>query len=266
MTQPALINKSALNTAWFKRWFIRILASNTINIKNKILICLKVDNAIIFLISQLDRVASLDISKVIPATIAITLFCSIFIILEEWAKRNAPAVTKVEECTRADVGVGAAIAAGNQALKGSCADFVNAINIIRIQNIFDLPIIKSWKEWNDPFINKMLIIKHTSPTRFINTVITLGLIFDLDEKKKTSKKDVKPNPSQPNITLKILVDIIKTNILKANNIINIKYLKILFLLIYLIEYVRIILVIKIISVLNMLIKFVSLVLCSNNSL
>jgi hypothetical protein len=33
-------------------------------------------------------------------------------------KRYTPAVTKVEECTKADTGVGAAIAAGNQAEKG----------------------------------------------------------------------------------------------------------------------------------------------------
>jgi hypothetical protein len=32
--------------------------------------------------------------------------------------RNTPAVTRVEEWTRAETGVGAAIAAGSQALKG----------------------------------------------------------------------------------------------------------------------------------------------------
>jgi len=33
--------------------------------------------------------------------------------------RNTPAVTSVEECTREDTGVGAAIAAGNHEEKGS---------------------------------------------------------------------------------------------------------------------------------------------------
>jgi hypothetical protein len=33
-------------------------------------------------------------------------------------KRYTPAVTKVEECTREDTGVGAAMAAGNHAEKG----------------------------------------------------------------------------------------------------------------------------------------------------
>lgn len=32
-----------------------------------------------------------------------------------------PAVTKVEECTKAEIGVGAAIAAGSQAENGNCA-------------------------------------------------------------------------------------------------------------------------------------------------
>jgi len=35
-------------------------------------------------------------------------------------------VTSVLECTKAETGVGAHIAAGNQALKGNCADFVIA--------------------------------------------------------------------------------------------------------------------------------------------
>lgn len=34
------------------------------------------------------------------------------------SKTYTPAVTKVEECTNEDTGVGAAMAAGNQALKG----------------------------------------------------------------------------------------------------------------------------------------------------
>ena len=40
--------------------------------------------------------------------------------------KYTPAVTKVEEWTKADTGVGAAIAAGSQALKGNWALFVQA--------------------------------------------------------------------------------------------------------------------------------------------
>ena len=45
----------------------------------------------------------------------------IFININKFSYRKikyTPAVTKVEECTKADTGVGAAIAAGNHALKG----------------------------------------------------------------------------------------------------------------------------------------------------
>lgn len=45
--------------------------------------------------------------------------------------KYTPAVTSVEECTKADTGVGAAMAAGSHALKGSCALFVQAATIKR---------------------------------------------------------------------------------------------------------------------------------------
>jgi len=44
--------------------------------------------------------------------------------------KKTPAVTNVDEWTRADTGVGAAIAAGSQAEKGICALFVMAAIII----------------------------------------------------------------------------------------------------------------------------------------
>lgn len=44
-------------------------------------------------------------------------------------------MTKVEECTSEDTGVGAAIAAGNQALKGNWALLVIAAKIIKTPNI-----------------------------------------------------------------------------------------------------------------------------------
>lgn len=46
--------------------------------------------------------------------------------------KNTPAVTKVEEWTRADTGVGAAIASGSQTLNGSWALLVILPNIRRI--------------------------------------------------------------------------------------------------------------------------------------
>lgn len=46
-------------------------------------------------------------------------------------RRYTPAVTRVEEWTKAETGVGAAIAAGSQAEKGICALLVIAASIIR---------------------------------------------------------------------------------------------------------------------------------------
>ena len=51
--------------------------------------------------------------------------------------KQTPAVTKVEECTSAETGVGAAIAAGNHAEKGTWALLVIAAN-----NTINTPLIK----------------------------------------------------------------------------------------------------------------------------
>lgn len=49
---------------------------------------------------------------------------------ENRIRRNTPAVTRVDECTRALTGVGAAIAAGSHLENGSWALFVMAATII----------------------------------------------------------------------------------------------------------------------------------------
>ena len=48
------------------------------------------------------------------------------------SNKYTPAVTRVEECTRAETGVGAAMAAGSQALKGIWALFVQAASLKHI--------------------------------------------------------------------------------------------------------------------------------------
>jgi len=50
----------------------------------------------------------------------IVIGCILFI---RRIRRYTPAVTKVEECTNAEIGVGAAIAAGNHEEKGNWALF-----------------------------------------------------------------------------------------------------------------------------------------------
>lgn len=101
------------------------------------LICLNVENAIIFFISLS------IIAMILPTNIVITEIKNIhflnFGLIDIGSiriKRITPAVTKVEEWTKADTGVGAAIALGNQEEKGSWALFVNAAIVRNIIIVF----------------------------------------------------------------------------------------------------------------------------------
>lgn len=84
--------------------------------------------------------------------------------------KKIPAVTKVDECTNADTGVGAAIAAGNQMENGIWALFV----IIIIKNInFKINLLNIiFNKFHDPqFIIKKIIISNIiSPIRLVNKV------------------------------------------------------------------------------------------------
>jgi hypothetical protein len=75
---------------------------------------------------------ALAISIVIVAIIIIIVLNmpQVFINGKNRYRRNTPAVTRVDECTRALTGVGAAIAAGSQLEKGIWALLVIAATII----------------------------------------------------------------------------------------------------------------------------------------
>lgn len=80
--------------------------------------CLKVDKAIIFFISLSVKALKLAKNIVIRPTLK-SKFNTIWgIALSKRIWRYTPAVTRVKEWTKADTGVGAAIAAGSQALNG----------------------------------------------------------------------------------------------------------------------------------------------------
>jgi hypothetical protein len=88
---------------------------------------LKVDRAIIFFISISVFAPIPAISMVIIATINSGLVkpaCARGVLNR--MSKYTPAVTRVEECTKAETGVGAAIAAGSQAENGICALLVHA--------------------------------------------------------------------------------------------------------------------------------------------
>lgn len=81
---------------------------------------LRVDSAIIFFRSDSVLAAVLDINIVEEPTNSRKTSRSLLCIKKVCVRTNrkTPAVTRVEECTRADTGVGAAIAAGSQLENG----------------------------------------------------------------------------------------------------------------------------------------------------
>lgn len=85
--------------------------------------------------------------------------------------KNTPAVTKVDEWTKAEIGVGAAIAAGNQAENGNWALLVQEAINIKIKINFEFFLIIKKDQDEDIRINEMEIIIKASPTRLDSIVI-----------------------------------------------------------------------------------------------
>lgn len=85
---------------------------------------LKVDNAIIFLKSDSNKEAKPEYKRTKKATIKIKPKSTKDNKLPNLNKRKIPAVTSVDEWTKAEIGVGAAIARGNHVLNGNCALFL----------------------------------------------------------------------------------------------------------------------------------------------
>lgn len=106
-------------------------------------------------------------------------------IKEKRINKYTPAVTKVEEWTSAETGVGAAIAAGSQAEKGIWALLVIAANKTRRGTQFlnsdllkraQILKLKSPIDTNQAIESKI----QTSPTRLDNTVIIPALLDFLE--------------------------------------------------------------------------------------
>ena len=83
-----------------------------------------------------------------------------------------PAVTRVDEWTRALTGVGAAIAAGSQAEKGSWALLVKLARRIRVTRVLSWIKELRWVKLQDPTLAKMAIEIRIalSPSRFLKAV------------------------------------------------------------------------------------------------
>lgn len=136
--------------------------------------CLKVDSAMIFFKSDSAIAAIPAIVNVATEQIKrhVVKYWDINKNGENRINRKTPAVTKVEEWTSADTGVGAAIAAGSHLENGSWALFV--IAAIRTKIIIrPLKIEIGWLIINQ---SPQLIIKEmdnriiTSPIRFVKAV------------------------------------------------------------------------------------------------
>jgi len=85
-------------------------------------------------------------------------------------RRNTPAVTRVEECTSAETGVGAAIAIGSQVQNGNCALFVAAAMIRRVSAGRGRVEVRSC-QWLLVDVATIARIKATSPMRLVIAVI-----------------------------------------------------------------------------------------------
>jgi hypothetical protein len=190
--------------------------------------CLSVDKATTFF-------KSFSKSAINPAKIIVTIplinniiKAELFSIknLENRTTKNTPAVTSVDECTREEIGVGAAIAAGNQFLKGNWALLVklpkisNKTKASGTKNIFSIKTL---------FLNIKLektIIRNPSPRRFVRAVFILALQEEEFWKNRTRKKEVTPKPSHPMSRAKMLLPKMKNTIDETKLIVKNKKRKI----------------------------------------
>ena len=129
---PAHIKSIALKKAWESKWKKDNIGFPIPKINIIIPNCLSVDKAIIFFISISPiAVKPAIIIVIIPINNKIYLIFISIIIKFIRINKYTPAVTSVEEWTKAETGVGAAIAAGNHAENGIWALLVHAEIIIK---------------------------------------------------------------------------------------------------------------------------------------
>lgn len=141
---PAQRNSKALKSAWVSRWKKarsgRPIPSLAIITPS----CLSVERAIIFFKSHSVIALRPAISIVVVATkrrVGQNSFHS-FRNGKNRMSRKTPAVTKVEECTSAETGVGAAMAAGSHLENGIWALFVIAAIKIQITTLVDMGVLR----------------------------------------------------------------------------------------------------------------------------
>ena len=126
---PESIKREALNKAWHNKWKKQKKTNFNLNETTIKPNCLSVEYAISFFISHSKFAINPAISIVIIDKTNKTEKHKVMDKLNRINKKT-PAVTRVEECTNDETGVGAAIAAGNHDEKGTCA-----LLVIKVTNI-----------------------------------------------------------------------------------------------------------------------------------
>lgn len=170
---PLHINKTDLNKAWVNKWNMAT-SFNLKDIKNIIKpTCLRVEKATISFKSNLLIAIKPPIIRVPKDKIKRKV---LYKKLNTWLKRNiiwTPAVTKVDECTREDTGVGAAMALGSQKEKGNWALLVREAKSKK-KHVHKVKYLKV-KTLNLKFSNdrQIEIITKQSPNRLVNKAAIL---------------------------------------------------------------------------------------------
>ena len=178
------MNNIALKNAWDSKWkkdSKGILAPSVIIITPN---CLRVERAIIFFMS-ISNIAVNPAIIIVNVPININpverteVETNIFIRISKYT----PAVTRVDEWTKAETGVGAAIAAGNHAEKGIWALLVQAdvitININNSEALLSILLINLYVQSPSLTIILIQINNPTSPSRLVSAVI-IPALKDLD--------------------------------------------------------------------------------------
>ena len=161
-------------------WVMAIAIIFILSINIIALMCLIVEKAIIFFKSKLKKVASPAVDKVILEIVFIKNLISMNLFhFEIFVIKYTPAVTKVEECTMAEIGVGALMAAGNQVDRGNWALLV-ILDIIKIiMDSFSIALeIMNSVEFKLVAVIIIPTMIRMSPVRLKNIVINEFIIVD----------------------------------------------------------------------------------------
>nr|AGA54148.1 NADH dehydrogenase subunit 5 [Aleurodicus dispersus]ALD62467.1 NADH dehydrogenase subunit 5 [Aleurodicus dispersus] len=228
-----------LNMAWVIKWKNAKLKKLIEIEMNMILICLNVDNAMIFLMSHSMMEFILAMNNVIILMMKIMFLISAISLIEFWNRiiSKTPAVTSVEEWTSAEMGVGAAMASVSHEENGIWALFEKAAIMIKKMMMLLNLLLMNDQELKF-IIMVILMIIMASPIRLFMMVEILIISDFLFWYNMIKMNEITPNPSHPMI-IEIMLDLWMTIIMKKmNNMMSLKNM-FFFLLWFMLKYLYI---------------------------